>query len=173
MSIWNYHSMQCYTPEEHRPQLQHGRSLKSCKFEAIHNQNRDMTVWVGKVQIKIKSIFKYMHKYIELQMCIYEAICNSNKDIKFTRHGRKNSVSFWILLYTHTHTHTHYVLHTILILELQGRKIIFRFKAAHLSIWHSTNLVLLLTMMASSCLLRTSTLKQELFLKYTLTIYIT
>jgi len=173
MSIWNYHSMQCYIPEEHRSDLQHGRSLKSCKFEAIHNQNRDMTVWVRQVQIKMKSIFKYMHIYMELQMCIYEAIRKSNKDIKFKWHRRKNAVSFWILLYIQTHTHTHYVLHTILILELQGRKIIFSFKNAHLSIWHSTNLVLLLTLMASSCLLRTSILKQALFLKYTLTIYIT
>jgi len=110
-----------------------------------------------------------MHKYMEMQMCIYEATCNNNKDNKFMWHRRKTAVSFWILLYTHTH----YVLRTILILALKGRKIIFSFKAAHLSIWHSTNLILLLTMMASSCLLRTYILKQDLFLKYTLTIYIT
>lgn len=102
MPIRNYHSMPCYMPEEHSSHLQHGRSLKSCKFEALHNQNRDKTIWVRQVQIKMKSIFKYMHKYMELQMCIYEAICNSNKDIKFTWHRRKNAVSFWILLYTHT-----------------------------------------------------------------------
>jgi hypothetical protein len=63
-----------------------------------------MTVSVRQVQIQIISVFKYAHKYIELQLCIYEAICNSNKDIKFTWHRRKNAVSFWILYYTHTHT---------------------------------------------------------------------
>ena len=107
MSIRNYHSMPCYIPEEHRSHLQHGSSLKSCKFEAMHNQNRDMTVWVRQVQIKMKSIFKYMHKYMELQMCIYEAIRNSNKDIKFTWHRRKNAVSFWIPLHARTRARTH------------------------------------------------------------------
>jgi hypothetical protein len=127
-----------------------------------------MPISVRQVQIQMISIFKYAHKYNEFLLCIYEAICNSNMAQK-----KKCSIILDTLLHARAHarTHTKYpsYIHTN---ELQGRKIIFSFKTAHFSIWHSTNLVLLLTMRASSCLFKTSILKQEFFLKYTLTIYI-